>query len=78
MFDGVQTALEGFNKQRKLALDRQKIDECKTRRVQLKAKRTVGSECRKEWSKRHGQDTYGSADDSEGDSKTKVEGAEEV
>ena len=34
----------------------------------------MDSECRKEWSKRCGQDTYGSADDSEGDSETKLKG----
>ena len=31
VFDGIQTALEGFYQQRKLPLDRQKADECKQR-----------------------------------------------
>ena len=49
VFDGVQTALERFNKQRKLALDHQKTDKCKRRRIQLKAERTVDAQRRKEW-----------------------------
>ena len=73
VFDGVQTALEDFNKQRKLALDHQKTDECKQRRIQLKVERTVDTQRRKEWSKKHGQDTYGS-DDDEDDSEIKSKG----
>ena len=64
VFDGVQAALEAFNQQRKLYLDQEKTDSFKQRRIQLKKERTMDSQCRKLWSKRHGHDTY-SSDDSD-------------
>ena len=62
MFDGVQAALETFNRQRKMYLNQEKTDSSKRRRIQLKSERTVDAQCRKLWSKKHGHDTYGSDD----------------
>lgn len=59
LFDGVQEALERHNKRRKRALDRLKTEKAKRRRVQLKVERTKDSQRRQEWSKKHGDDTYG-------------------
>ena len=62
VFDGVQAALEVFNEQRKLNLDREKTDSFKQRQIQLKSERTMDARRRKVWSKKHGHDTYGSDD----------------
>ena len=62
VFDGVQAALEAFNRQRKMNLDQEKTDSSKRRRIQLKCERTVDAQRRKLWSKKHGHDTYGSDD----------------
>ena len=59
VYDGIQQALEVFNQQRKVALDKLKTDEAKRKRLQLKMKRTKESQIRKAWSKKHGHDTYG-------------------
>ena len=44
VFEGVQAALEAFNQQRKLNLDRQKTDSSKRRRIQLKTERKMSSQ----------------------------------
>ena len=72
VFDGVQAALEAFNKERKQELDRQKTERYKRRRVQLKEGRTMDAQRRKEWSKKHGHDTYG---DDANEESTKVKSA---
>ena len=59
VFDGVHAALEAFNEQRKQELDRKKTERYKRRRVQLKEEKNVNAQRRKEWSKKHGHDTYG-------------------
>ena len=43
VYDGIQQALELFNQQRKVALDKLKTDEAKRKRLQLKVKRTKGN-----------------------------------
>ena len=64
VFDGVHVALEAFNQQRKAELDRKKTDSFKHKRIELKVERTLDSHRRKEWSKKHGHDTYGDIGDS--------------
>ena len=51
VFDGVQMALESYNHRRKAALDVQKSDKQKRRRLQLKIERTRDAQQRKNWSK---------------------------
>ena len=63
VYDGIQQALELFNQQRKVALDKLKTDEAKRKRLQLKVKRTKESQIRKAWTKKHGHDTYGEEDE---------------
>ena len=66
VFEGVEEALEKYNIKRKRALDKPKMSEAKKRRVQWKEDRVKDAERRKEWTKKHGHDTYGNeANDSE-------------
>lgn len=71
VFDRIQEALERYNKLRKKALDRLKIDEVKKRRVKLKVEQTKDSLRRQLWSKKHGKDN------SDDDLDTNTEGARE-
>ena len=59
VFDGVEAALRTFNEQRMTELKRKKFSEFKKRRIQFMVKRTEDAQRRKEWSKKHGYDTYG-------------------
>ena len=70
VFDGIQAALETFNKQRKRGLDRKKMVEYKQRRIRLRVQRMKDEQVRKEWSKKHGHNTYGD-DDSDVELKPK-------
>ena len=74
VFDGVQPALEAFNKQRKRNLDCRKMDKCKQRGIQLKAERMMDAQRRKEWSKKHSHDTYGSDDSEYDEGELKLKG----
>ena len=65
VFEGVQQALEAYNKRRKAALDIRKDEKHKKRRLQLKIERTRDAQLRKAWSKRHGHDTYYDQDEIE-------------
>ena len=65
VFDGVQAALEAFNRQRKANLDNVKTSKCKHRRIELRVERKGDAQRRKEWSKKHGHDTYGDNDSDE-------------
>ena len=65
VFDGVQAALEVFNKRRKADLDRKKTSKYERRRIELLVERTEDAQRRKEWSKKHGHDTYGDNDSDE-------------
>ena len=71
VFDGVYAALEAFNRRRKIRLDYQKTDKYKQRRIELKVERTLDAQRRKDWSKKHGHDTYGSGDSDEDDGELK-------
>ena len=71
VYDGVETALEKFNKLRNEDLDRKKTDRYKKRRIQLKVERTNDRERRKAWSKKHGHDTYGDDDSDDSDIELK-------
>ena len=73
VFEGVQAALEAFNQQRRLNLDRQKTDLSKLRQIKLKTARKMDAQQRNMWSKKHGHDTYGS-DDSDIDEDEKPRG----
>ena len=59
VFDGVQQALVSYNQRR------HKSDKQKRRRLQLKIERTRDAQQRKNWSKKHGHDTYYDLDDAE-------------
>ena len=59
LYDGLQEHLEIQNRKRKEHLDFQKTEQQKKRRIELKKMRTIDAQRRKEWSKKHGQDTYG-------------------
>ena len=62
VFDGVHASLEAFNKLKKEVLDKEKTEEYKRRRIQLKVERTKDAQRCKAWSKKHGHDTYGDDD----------------
>ena len=53
MYDGLQEHLEKQNRKRKEQLDFHKTEQQKKRRIDLKKKRTIDAQCRKEWSKKH-------------------------
>ena len=59
LYEGLQDHLEMQNRKRKEHLDFQKTEQQKKRRIQLKKMRTIDAQCRKDWSKKHGEDTYG-------------------
>ena len=59
VYDGVQQVLEKLNSRRKKRLDSLKTTKAKKRRVKLKILRAREAQQRKQWSKRHGNDTYG-------------------
>ena len=65
VYDGVHRALEEFSKLRVEKLEQEKTEKSKKRRIMLKADRTKDAQCRKEWSKEHGHDTYGDDEDSD-------------
>ena len=64
VFDGVQAAPEKHSEKRKKALEMRKTTPAK-KRIALKVKRTMEAKARIKWSKHHGHDTYGHADDSD-------------
>ena len=66
VFDGLHAELEAFSEQRMAELYHNKTEKYKHRQIELRAERALDAERRKEWTKKHGHDTYGS-DDSEGD-----------
>ena len=63
IYSGVQELLESLNHKRKKVLDTIATTKAKKRRVELKSQRTNEAQQRKLWSKEHGHDTYGEADD---------------
>ena len=65
VFDGVREALEKHSEKRKKVLETRKTTPAKKRRIALKVKRTMEAKARIKWSKNHGHDTYGQADDSD-------------
>ena len=65
VYDGVHRALEEFNELRMEKLRYTKIEESKKRRIILKIERTKDAQRRKEWSRKHGHDTYGDDEDSD-------------
>ena len=75
VFDGVHAVLETFNEQRKTELDCKKTDRCKHRRIEFKVERTLDSQRRKKWSKKHGHNTYGSGDSNEEGVELKPKGS---
>ena len=72
VFEGLQEQLEALNKQRIAELDLAKTEAVKKRRIQLKRERVLDSQRRKEWSKAHGRDTYGSDDETDAVQKVGV------
>ena len=74
VFDGVHAALESFNERRMAELVRKKTSKYKNRWIQLLMERTVDAQRRKEWSKKHGHDTYGDDDSDEDGVELKSEG----
>lgn len=67
LFDGLQEQLELHNRKRKESLGYQKTESSKKKRIELKKQRTTEAHRRKEWSKKHGQDDYGSLKESHED-----------
>ena len=65
VFEGLQEQLEALNRERKAQLDRAKTERVKRRRIQLRRERVLDAQRRKEWSKAHGRDTYGSDDEAD-------------
>ena len=63
--DGAYRALEEFNELRMEKLEHEKTEKSKKRRIILKVETRKDAQCCKEWSKKHGYDTYG--DDEDGD-----------
>ena len=63
--DGVHRALEDFNNLRMEKLEHAKTEKSKKRRIMLKVERTKDAQRRKEWSRKHGHDTYGDDEDSD-------------
>ena len=65
VYDGVHRALEDFNNLRMEKLEHEKTEKPKKRRIMLKVERTKDAQRRKEWSRKHGHDTYGDDEDSD-------------
>lgn len=65
VYDGVHRALEDFNKLRMGKLEHEKAEKSNKRRIMLKVERTKDAQRRKEWSRKHGHDTYGDDEDSD-------------
>ena len=65
VYDGVHRALEEFNNLRMEKLEHEKTEKSKKRRIMLKVERTKDAQRRKEWSRKHGHDTYGDDEDSD-------------
>ena len=65
VYDDVHRTLEEFNKLRMEKLEHEKTEKSKKRRIMLKVERTKDAQRRKEWSKKHGHDTYGDDEDSD-------------
>ena len=65
VYDGVHRALEEFNNLRMENLEHEKTEKSKKRRIMLKVERTKDAQRRKEWSRKHGHDTYGDDEDSD-------------
>ena len=65
VYDGVHRALEEFSALRMEKLRYAKTEESKKRRIILKIVRTEDAQRRKEWSRKHGHDTYGDNEDSD-------------
>ena len=65
VFEGLQEQLEALNRKIKAGLDLAKTEAAKRRRIQLKRERVLDSQRRKEWTKAHGRDTYGSDDEAD-------------
>ena len=72
VFEGLEEELEALNRRRKAEIDLAKTEVAKRRRIQLKKERVLDSQRRKEWSKAHGKDTYGSDDEADTVSKVGV------
>ena len=64
VYDGFHRALEDFNKLRMEKLEHEKTEKSK-RRIMLKVERIKDAQHRKEWSRKHGHDTYGDDEDSD-------------
>ena len=65
MFDGVHRVLKEFNELRMEKLKYEKTEKSIKRRIILKVERTKDAQRCKEWSKKHGHDTYGDDEDSD-------------
>ena len=65
VYDSVHRALKDFNMLRTENLEHEKTEKSKRRRVMLKVERTKDAQHRKEWSRKHGHDTYGDDEDSD-------------
>ena len=65
VYDGIHRALEDFNKLRMEKLEHENTEKSKKRRIMLKVERTKDAQRRKEWSRKHGHDTYGDDEDSD-------------
>ena len=59
LFEGIQKALYVYGLQRDRNLQKCRTEESKKKRIAWKVKRKLESKQRSEWSKRHGNDTYG-------------------
>ena len=67
VYDDVHRTLEEFNNLRMEKLEHEKTEKSKKRRILLKVERTKDAQRRKEWSRKHGHDTYGDDEDSDTD-----------
>ena len=75
VYEGIQEALTTSNIKRRQQLGRAKQEKAKKRRVQLLKLRTREAAKRREWSKKHGGDTYGETDVTDSKAPEKKKGS---
>ena len=73
VYDGVHRALGDFNNLRMEKLEHEKTEKSK-KRISLKVERAKDAQHRKEWSRKHGHDTYGDDEDDSDTAELKPKG----
>ena len=75
VYEGIQEAVTTSNIKRRQQLGRTKQEKVKKRRMQLLKLRTKEAAERREWSKKHGGDTYGETEDRDSKAPEKKKGS---